>query len=84
MSARLEFGEVEPLLPTSGELPTVGKLPVARREDPASAAESLRWWRSCRRCRTVGRSIFDVLLHQRQCRGGCGPQWPTEDQDGPR
>ncbi|MFI6031698.1 hypothetical protein [Amycolatopsis magusensis] len=78
MSASLEFGEVEPLLPA------VGELPVPRWENPESHAEALRWWRSCRQCRMVGRSIFEVLLHQRWCRGGCDPEWPTEDADGSR
>ncbi|AXB47323.1 hypothetical protein [Amycolatopsis albispora] len=84
MSARLKFGEIEPLLPTSGELPTVGELPVPRWEEPESAAAALRWWWSCGRCRRRARSIFDVLMHQRQCRGECGPDWPTEDEDGAR
>jgi hypothetical protein len=57
---------------------------VPRWDQPESAAAALRWWRTCRRCRTVGSSIFEALLHQRQCRGECGPDWPTEDEDGAR
>ncbi|MBN6037491.1 hypothetical protein [Amycolatopsis sp. 195334CR] len=80
MSARVQFGEVEALLrPASGELPTVGELPVPRWEEPESAADALRWWRSCRRCSAPRASIFDALMHQRQC--NCDPNWPTEDED---
>ncbi|MBN6036647.1 hypothetical protein [Amycolatopsis sp. 195334CR] len=86
MSARLEFGEVEPLLlpGVSAELPAVGEVPATRWEDPASYAVALRWWRSCRGCRAVSRSIFDALLHQRQCRTGRDPGWPVEDADDAR